>query len=69
MAPPQYGDLGKTAKDLFNKGYSKKPLLSVYCCPLQQKTHNNQLNLKPEMVNHVKNGQIKIKIKINFFKN
>ena len=23
MAPPQYGDLGKTAKDLFNKGYSK----------------------------------------------
>jgi len=24
MAPPQYGDLGKSAKDLFNKGYSKK---------------------------------------------
>lgn len=24
MAPPQYSDLGKTAKDLFNKGYSKK---------------------------------------------
>ncbi len=23
MAPPQYADLGKTAKDLFNKGYSK----------------------------------------------
>jgi hypothetical protein len=22
MAPPQYGDLGKTAKDLFNKGYN-----------------------------------------------
>ena len=23
MAPPQYGDLGKSAKDLFNKGFSK----------------------------------------------
>lgn len=22
MAPPQYADLGKAAKDLFNKGYS-----------------------------------------------
>ncbi len=24
MAPPQYGDLGKSAKDIFNKGYSKR---------------------------------------------
>ena len=23
MAPPQYNDLGKSCKDLFNKGYSK----------------------------------------------
>jgi len=22
MAPPQYGDLGKSAKDIFNKGYN-----------------------------------------------
>jgi len=27
MAPPLYADLGKTARDIFNKGYSKRPFL------------------------------------------
>ena len=26
MAPPTYADLGKSAKDLFSKGYSKSNL-------------------------------------------
>lgn len=30
MAPPQYADLGKAAKDLFNKGYSKYTHLNLY---------------------------------------
>lgn len=59
MAPPTFGDLGKSARDVFGKGYN----FGVMKLDVKTKT-DSDVQLNSGLVSNVDSGKVKLKLPV-----